>query len=177
MGYPRGATEAQGISPTMRHKILGACLDFNIASWLLRSSLRYTATATSSNLSIYSMTTKFDTTSFPDQWIVDGGATAHFTGHVTDFTTRQPITPRLVKGMNLFATATGKVKLEVPSTSKVDHTTKSKSAVRSKSAPLHSTTSYTRLTCLTKENPSPDCLVNAQLTRPAPRSSRPSSTP
>jgi hypothetical protein len=70
------------------------------------------------------MTTKFDTTSFPDQWIVDGGATAHFTGHVTDFTTRQPITPRLVKGMNLFATATGKVNLEVPSTSKLDHTTK-----------------------------------------------------
>ena len=40
MGYPRGSTSATGITTSIRHKILGACLDFNISNWLIGASLK-----------------------------------------------------------------------------------------------------------------------------------------
>ena len=35
MGYKRGATE--GLVASLRHKLLGACLDHNISVWLLKA--------------------------------------------------------------------------------------------------------------------------------------------
>ena len=58
---------------------------------------------------------------FPDKWIVDGGATSHFTGHKSDFVSLQHITPKLVKGMNLNAVAIGTVHIHVTAISKQTH--------------------------------------------------------
>ncbi len=113
MGYPRGGTSATGITTSMRHKILGACLDFNISNWLIGASLKLQKSAThAAHLSSYTTQSTFDLTKFPNEWIVDGGATAHFTGHITDYINYNTIDHKLVKGMNLFAVATGTVKME-----------------------------------------------------------------
>ena len=97
----------------MRHKILGACLDFNISNRLIGASLKLQKLAThSAHLSSHTTQPTFDLTKFPNEWIVDGGATAHFTGHITDYINYNTIDHKLVKGMNLFAVATGTVKME-----------------------------------------------------------------
>ena len=80
MGYPAGSTAAGGVTVTMRHKVLGACMDQNIAKWLLKSFLQ--PVTPQANLSQAPMTYRVHThdhTDFPDKWIVDGGATSHFT--------------------------------------------------------------------------------------------------
>ena len=38
MRYDVGSTAIEGISTTMRHKLLGACMDLNIAKWLIQAS-------------------------------------------------------------------------------------------------------------------------------------------
>ena len=57
----------------------------------------------------------------PDSWIVDGGATSHFTGHRSNVVSLQHITPKLVKGMNLNAVAIGTVRMQVTAISKTTH--------------------------------------------------------
>ena len=86
MGYPRGSTSAIGITTSMRHKILGACLYFNILSWIIGASLKLqNSTVHAAHLSSYNTQPTFDLIKFPDEWIVDGGATTHFTGHIADY--------------------------------------------------------------------------------------------
>ena len=50
MGYDKGATKLQGVTDTMRHKILGACMDLNVATWIVRIALQ--STAANTNLTI-----------------------------------------------------------------------------------------------------------------------------
>ena len=86
MGYAAGSTATGGVTVTMRHKVLGACVDQNIAKWLLQSLLQ--PIAPQANLSQASMTYQVhshNSKDFPDKWIVDGGATSHFIGHKSDF--------------------------------------------------------------------------------------------
>ena len=122
MGYTIGSTAAGGVTVAMRHKVLGACMDQNIARWLLRSISQ--PTTPQCNLSLTPAVYQphpHDRLQFPDTWIVDGGATSHFTGHRSDFTSFQHITPKLVKGMNLNATAIGTVRLQVTAITKATH--------------------------------------------------------
>jgi hypothetical protein len=119
MGYTIGSTNTGGVTIAMRHKVLGACMDQNIATWLLRSIIQ--AVEPQCMLNLGPMTYQahlHNSEQFPDSWIVDGGATSHFTGHRSDFTSMQQITPKLVKGMNLNAVAIGTVRLQVPAVSK-----------------------------------------------------------
>ena len=79
MGYKRGSTAINGLMNSARHKLLGACLDQNVATWLISESLRYTPPEAAN----YS--DDLPPNSYPDAWIVDGGATTHFTAHRSDF--------------------------------------------------------------------------------------------
>ena len=104
MGYPRGSTAAGGVNPSMRHKVMGACMDHNIARWLLPAARQPDKHHTSERPTAY-INYQHNSHTFPDQWIVDGGATSHFSGHESDFISLEPIPPKLVKGMNLHAIA------------------------------------------------------------------------
>ena len=121
MGYDVNCTSIEGISSSIRHKILGACMDLNISKWLLLSSLQF-AKQHPNVSSYHSNLPPSEMQNLPDQWIVDGGATSHFTGHRTDFFTFQDIPPKLVKGMNLHAVAIGQVKISVNATLKSSST-------------------------------------------------------
>ena len=124
MGYPRGSTSAIGITTSMRHKILGACLDFNISNWIIGASLKLRSSmAHAAHLSSYNTQPTFDLIKFPDEWIVDGGATAHFTGHIADYISYTAIDHKMVKGMNLPAVATSTVKMETLCIRKSDNAT------------------------------------------------------
>ena len=122
MGYDAGSTSIEGISTAIRHKILGACMDLNVSKWLIQSSLNF-INSHSNARGHYSTLPAPDIIQFPNQWIVDGGATSHFTGHHTDFITIREIPPKLVKGMNLNAIGIGQVKISVKAVSKSDNTT------------------------------------------------------
>ena len=121
--YPRGSTSATGITASMRHKIFGACIDFNISNWLIGASLKMQQpTIHAAHLSSYTTQPTFDLTKFPNEWIVDGGATTHFTGHITDYVSHNVIDHKVVKGMNLLVVATRTVKLETLAIRKSDNT-------------------------------------------------------
>jgi hypothetical protein len=70
------------------------------------------STVHAAHLSSYNTQPTFDLIKFPDEWIVDGGATSHFTGHIADYISYTAIDHKLVKGMNLLAVAIGTVKME-----------------------------------------------------------------
>ena len=97
---------------------------------LIQSSLNF-ANQHSNARGHYSKLSASDILHFRDQWIVDGGATSHFTGHRTDFITMQDIPTKLVKGMNLNAVGIGQVKISVKAILKSD------SAVHSCNITLH----------------------------------------
>ncbi len=91
MGYKKGSTTMEGITETMRHKILGACMDLNVATWIIRHAIQTVPTST--YLTIHPTQIKFNKIQYADKWIVDGGATSHFTGHVTEFIEHHRIPP------------------------------------------------------------------------------------
>ncbi len=76
MGYTKGSTKMEGIAETMRHKILGAYMDLNVATWIIRHTIQTVPTST--YLTIHPTQIQFDKIQYADKWIVDGGATAHF---------------------------------------------------------------------------------------------------
>ena len=125
MGYDIGSTAAGGITIAMRHKVLGACMDQNIARWLLQSVIQPIALQSNFNMAptVY-QTHHHNSQDFPDRWIVDGGATSHFTGHQPNFISLQHITPKLVKGMNLNAVAVGTIQLQATTISKSTNNTR-----------------------------------------------------
>ena len=51
-----------------------------------------------------------------DLWIVDGGATQHFSGRKTDFSEYMDINPTLIHGMKLYATGVGTIMFMVNTT-------------------------------------------------------------
>ena len=63
---------------------------------------------------------RHDLQAFPDKWIVDGGATSHFSGHKSDLVSLESIPPKLVKGMNLDAVAIATIQLRTVDISKAD---------------------------------------------------------
>ena len=87
-------------------------MDANISKWLMAASLQShqheTPPMTSAH---YASLPTEHFTQYHDQWIVDGGATSHFTGHKSDFVSITTISPKLVKGMNLNAVGIGTVKI------------------------------------------------------------------
>ena len=114
MGYKKGTTAAGGRMSSLRHKLLGACLDHNISVWLLKACRDHQAADSAHH---GSASPKSEAQWFPlgflDDWIYDTGATAHFTCHRSDYLAYEDISPRLVHGMNLYAIGTGKVKISV----------------------------------------------------------------
>ena len=50
---------------------------------------------------------------YPDDWIVDGGATTRFTGHRSDFYEYNTMPPRYVHGINLYAVGSSTIKFKV----------------------------------------------------------------
>ena len=100
MGFPTGYTITIGISEPMRHKILGACMDCNIETWIFNSFNRARAIKEDESIHLNS------SAGYNDMWIVDGGATQHFTGHRSDFSEYHAIQPTLIRGMNLNAVGT-----------------------------------------------------------------------
>lgn len=111
LGNKRGTTTIDGLLTSLRHKLLGACLDHNISKWLLKASQVY---AQSENAHHSSLPPNTDPSCYPDNWIVDTGDTPHFTGHQSNFSNCREISPRLVHGMNLYAIGSGTVKVAVP---------------------------------------------------------------
>jgi hypothetical protein len=131
MGYKRGTTTIEGLSASIRHKLLGACMDLNISRWLIGACQDYAASTTNQNpvgdAGLLSTPrtpsippkvshTNNTATKYQDDWIVDTGATAHFTGHISDFSDYIEITPRLGHGMNLYAVGLGAVHITIPVT-------------------------------------------------------------
>ena len=41
MGYKKGAIAVEGLLASLRHKLLGACMDHNISVWLLKAYKNY----------------------------------------------------------------------------------------------------------------------------------------
>ena len=97
MGFPAGYTIAIGIPETVRHKIPGACMDCNIGTWLFKGLRRIHPSNKTNDESSHLSSSQV----YNDLWIVDGGATHHFTGHKSDFNDYHDIQPTLIHGMNL----------------------------------------------------------------------------
>ena len=97
-------------------------MDLNIAKWLIQASLQ-SITSMVNSAAHYSILPK-PVFEFHDQWIVDGGATSHFTGHKADFITLQSIPPKLVKGMNLNAVGIGQIKISTKAIIKSNNATR-----------------------------------------------------
>ena len=57
-----------------------------------------------------------DSSSYNDLWVVDSGATQHFSGHKEDFSDYKEIRPTLIHGMNLSAVGVGSISFEVSTT-------------------------------------------------------------
>ena len=81
MGFPAGYTITIGIPESVRHKILGACMDCNIGTWLFKGLKRIHSSDKTKDESGHLSSSQI----YTDLWIVDGGATQHFTGHKSDF--------------------------------------------------------------------------------------------
>lgn len=111
MGYTMGTTTTEGLFASMRHKLLGACLDHNVSTWLMKARQAY---AQSERAHRNVTASNYNQPDYPDNRIVDTGATTHFTGHRSDFSDYQEITPGLVHGMNLYAVGSRTVKVIVP---------------------------------------------------------------
>ena len=71
MGYKKGSTKMEGVTETMRHKILGACMDLNVATWIIRHTIQTIPTST--YLTIHPTQIQFDKIQYGDKCIVDGG--------------------------------------------------------------------------------------------------------
>jgi hypothetical protein len=113
MGFPTGYTITIGVREPMRHKILGACMDCNIGTWIFDNFNRAYA---SDNRKAESTHFGFNE-EYKDMWIVDGRATQHFTGHRSDFIDYHDIQPTLIHGMNMNAIGTGTIRFQVETTS------------------------------------------------------------
>ncbi|MFN9944535.1 MAG: hypothetical protein ACK56I_34215, partial [bacterium] len=97
MGYKIGTTGAEGLPASLRHKLLGACMDQNVSIWLLKACKHRThdtshEAASASHLaghhrahSSCEVEAPWFSSGFLDDWIYDTGATAHFTGHRSDY--------------------------------------------------------------------------------------------
>ena len=98
MGYNIGSTAAGGVTVAMRHRVFRVCMDQNIARWLIPSVFQPIPQQERLNKApmIYQKH-HHNKQDIPDFWIVDGGATSHFTGHRSDFMSLEPIPPKLVK--------------------------------------------------------------------------------
>ena len=86
MGYKKGATATEGLVTSLRHKLLGACMDHNISTWLIKAcktplpadSAHHGSAPPEAEAQWFSM-------GLLDDWVYDTGATAHFTGHRSDY--------------------------------------------------------------------------------------------
>ena len=112
MGFPAGYTITIGIAEPIRHKILGACMDCNVGTWLFNGFKRIESSNNTKSESVHLSSSQ----TYTDLWIVDGGATQHFTGHKSDFSDYHDIQPTLIHGMNLNAIGTGTVCFRVDTT-------------------------------------------------------------
>ena len=89
MGFTKGATAAPGAPDSLRNMVLGACVDGNIARWIMGALQRHRSLPGYNGASFLS---HGDITPIPnhsrnEDWIVDGGATSHITAHRGDFIT------------------------------------------------------------------------------------------
>ena len=94
-------------------------MDHNIARWLLRAARQPGQHHSSESPTAY-ISYRHDPHTFPHQWIVDGGATSHFSGHESDFISLELLPPKLVKGINMHAIAIGTIHIRTIAISKAD---------------------------------------------------------
>jgi hypothetical protein len=76
-------------------------MDNNIGNWLLNAFMLTSQAECNKAESVHISSENSQT--YNDLWVVDGGATRHFSGHKTDFCEYNDINPTLIHGMNLLA--------------------------------------------------------------------------
>ena len=107
---PRGCTAAPGVSQSLRHTVTGNAVDHNIAGWLVSAMYRYSDAVAAGKPPGTAMLT---CESFPDDWVVDGGATRSCSSERGDFIDYKPV-DIFMRGLNLRAIGQGTVVTLLP---------------------------------------------------------------
>ena len=110
MGMPRGCTAAPGASQSLRHTVTGNAVDHNIAGWFISALYRYADSLAGQSSPDKAMLTS---QSYPDDWVVDGGATRSCSSERSDFVDYQPANV-FMRGLNLRAVGQGTVVVMLP---------------------------------------------------------------
>ena len=120
MGMPYGATDAVGIDNTVRHRIIGACMDHNIARWFVGACISHAQQPPEEqqqDRAAQSALVAEPKAVYPHKWIDDSGCTKHMTGYRCDFLSYEPIDPpRLIFGLMKEAIGKGTVRFYIDTT-------------------------------------------------------------
>ena len=144
MGMPMGYTDAPMVSESLRMKVLGACMDHNVASFIVDtirdntdnvdrfwSGVRKSVYNKNNRYRLYSKSGKWDDDNYTgyhgsdneirnylDTFIVDTGATKHITGHKSDFTDYTLLeNPQQIHGIDMEAVGYGTILMYLPTSS------------------------------------------------------------
>eukprot|EP00873_Tetraselmis_striata_P022573 jgi/Tetstr1/442837/TSEL_003214.t1 len=95
MGFDANAVDFPEVSADMRRRIIGACVDSNVARWLMAAI----SSASKDESALPSIHT------FPHKWIFDSGATSHMVAQYEDYSDYQTIPRRWISGLGAYAVA------------------------------------------------------------------------
>ena len=110
MGMEAGATAAPGITAGIQRIVIGNAMDHNIAGWLVDGLYRY---SNSVNQDPEKETVMLAPATYPDSWVVDGGATSSCSAERSDFVDYGQVRV-YIRGLNLWAVGKGTVVLYLP---------------------------------------------------------------
>eukprot|EP00873_Tetraselmis_striata_P046577 jgi/Tetstr1/466841/TSEL_011299.t1 len=95
MGFDANAVDFPEVSADLRRRIIGACVDSNVARWLMAAI----SSASKDESALPSIHT------FPHKWIFDSGATSHMVAQYEDYSDYQTIPRRWISGLGAYAVA------------------------------------------------------------------------
>eukprot|EP00873_Tetraselmis_striata_P038556 jgi/Tetstr1/458820/TSEL_045204.t1 len=94
-GFDANTVDFPEVSADLRRRIIGACVDSNVARWLM-AAISSASKDESALPSIYT---------FPHKWIFDSGATSHMVSQYEDYSDYQTIPRRWISGLGAYAMA------------------------------------------------------------------------
>eukprot|EP00873_Tetraselmis_striata_P040637 jgi/Tetstr1/460901/TSEL_006057.t1 len=95
MGFDANAVDFPEVSADLRRRIIGACVDSNVARWLMAPI----SSASKDESALPRIHT------FPHKWIFDSGATSHTVAQYEDYSDYQTIPRRWISGLGAYAVA------------------------------------------------------------------------
>eukprot|EP00873_Tetraselmis_striata_P004193 jgi/Tetstr1/424457/TSEL_014986.t1 len=95
MGFDANAVDFPEVSADLRRRIIGACVDSNVARWLMAAI----SSASKDESALPSIHT------FPHKWIFDSGATSHMVARYEEYSDYQTIPRRWISGLGAYAVA------------------------------------------------------------------------